>query len=195
MTTDFDPAAYLNAMSAWFAELGKAMARYSRAIEQHHLPEQCGHILRPDVETLLESLSDAEDAALDIAALLNPGDHPSNSPTRLPGYPTAPTPRTEPSRPSPTDATRRTGPQATALPAGPVAKIPPAARDRMLNLLTQRGPAGARRDELVTAGGKSVATVAKWLTALREHGFITVSGATRAARYYLPQHAPTHHDP
>ncbi|MGI5164471.1 hypothetical protein ACQEU3_08970 [Spirillospora sp. CA-253888] len=195
MTADFDPAAYLNALSAWFAELGKAMARYSRAIEQHRLPEEGGDLLRPDVETLLESLSDAEDAALDIAAILNPSDQSSSSPARLPASPAAPTPYAEASRLSPTDATRRAGPQATALPTGPVAKIPPAARDRMLNLLAQRGPVGARREELVTAGGKSVATVAKWLTVLREHGFITVSGATRAARYYLPQHAPTPHDP
>lgn len=65
----------------------------------------------------------------------------------------------------------------------------------VLELLDQRGDAGARRDEIVTAVGKSRSTVASWLAILRDHGLITASGSTSAARYYLPDHAPDESEP
>ncbi|GIH89903.1 hypothetical protein Psi01_05330 [Planobispora siamensis] len=60
----------------------------------------------------------------------------------------------------------------------------------ILRLLAQRGPAGARRDELVAAVGRSRSVVAGWLAILRDHGSITALGAGRAARYYLREYAP-----
>jgi hypothetical protein len=60
----------------------------------------------------------------------------------------------------------------------------------VLGLLADRGDAGARRDEIVTAIGKSRSAVAKWLAIMRDHGLITATGSTSAARYYLPEHDP-----
>ncbi|MFB9890453.1 hypothetical protein [Planobispora takensis] len=60
----------------------------------------------------------------------------------------------------------------------------------ILRLLAQRGEAGARRDELVAAVGKSRSGVANWLAILRDHHVIVAAGAGKAARYYLPEYAP-----
>lgn len=60
----------------------------------------------------------------------------------------------------------------------------------ILTLLADRGDAGARRDEIVAAVGRSRSWVASWLAILRDHGIITAAGAGKAARYYLPDHAP-----
>jgi hypothetical protein len=60
----------------------------------------------------------------------------------------------------------------------------------ILGLLADRGDTGARRDEIVAAVGKSRSTVANWLAILRDHGVVAASGAGKAARYYLPEHAP-----
>ncbi len=60
----------------------------------------------------------------------------------------------------------------------------------ILALLSERGEAGARRDEIVTAVGRSRSAVAKWLAILRDHGTVVAVGAGKAARYYLPEHAP-----
>jgi hypothetical protein len=65
----------------------------------------------------------------------------------------------------------------------------------VLELLDQRGDTGARRDEIVTAVGKSRSTVANWLAIMRDHELITVSGSTKAARYYLPGHSPDSEEP
>jgi hypothetical protein len=60
----------------------------------------------------------------------------------------------------------------------------------VLALLGERGDAGARRDEIVATIGRSRSAVANWLAIMRDHGLITASGAGKAARYYLPDHAP-----
>jgi hypothetical protein len=60
----------------------------------------------------------------------------------------------------------------------------------VLQLLDERGDAGARRDEIVALTGKSRSGVAKWLAIMRDHGLIAATGSTSAARYYLPEHAP-----
>jgi membrane protein implicated in regulation of membrane protease activity len=60
----------------------------------------------------------------------------------------------------------------------------------ILGLLAERGDAGARRDEIVAAVGRSRSWVANWLAILRDHGTLTTAGAGKAARYYLPEHAP-----
>jgi hypothetical protein len=38
--------------------------------------------------------------------------------------------------------------------------------------------------------GRPEGSVKRWLAIMRDHGLITASGNTRAARYYLPEHAP-----
>ncbi|WP_019632680.1 winged helix-turn-helix domain-containing protein [Actinomadura atramentaria] len=60
----------------------------------------------------------------------------------------------------------------------------------ILALLTARAGRGAQRAELVNEVGKSKSTVASWLAVLRDQGVITTHGEGKAARYYLPQHAP-----
>ncbi|MEU8303426.1 type IV secretory system conjugative DNA transfer family protein [Actinomadura sp. NPDC048955] len=72
-------------------------------------------------------------------------------------------------------------------------KVPDDAARTILALLTERGPDGARRDELVTALDKPESTVKKWLAAMRSHDLITRHGSTKAARYYLPDHHPDNH--
>ncbi len=59
-----------------------------------------------------------------------------------------------------------------------------------MSLLSERGPIGARRDEIVAAVDRSRATVADWLAVKRDFGVITASGAGKAARYYLRAHSP-----
>jgi len=68
--------------------------------------------------------------------------------------------------------------------------LPPHIAGPVLDLLEERGDAGARRDEIVTAVGRSRSTVASWLAIMRDHGVITATGAGKAARYHLPAHAP-----
>jgi hypothetical protein len=68
--------------------------------------------------------------------------------------------------------------------------VPDAIADPVLDMLGDRGDAGARRDEIVAMIGKSRSAVANWLAIMRDHGLITASGSTKAARYYLPEHAP-----
>jgi hypothetical protein len=68
--------------------------------------------------------------------------------------------------------------------------IPAGIAEPILNLLDERGEAGARRDEIVAMLGRSRSAVANWLAILRDHGLITASGAGKAARYYLPEHGP-----
>ncbi|MBO0805865.1 MAG: hypothetical protein J2P25_22685 [Nocardiopsaceae bacterium] len=65
----------------------------------------------------------------------------------------------------------------------------------IVQLLDRRGDAGARRDEIVAAVGKSRSSVANWLAIMRDHGRIVASGSTSAARYYLPEHAPEEEEP
>lgn len=69
-----------------------------------------------------------------------------------------------------------------------------AAGDRVLHrqqgLLASRGDSGARRDEIVAATGRPESSVKRWLRILRDHELIIAQGATSAARYYLPDHAP-----
>src|SRR6266536_1665749 len=68
--------------------------------------------------------------------------------------------------------------------------IPPQIAEPVLNLLSNRGDTGARRDEIVTTVGRSRSAVAKWLAIMRDHGLVTAHGSTSAARYYLPEHDP-----
>jgi len=68
--------------------------------------------------------------------------------------------------------------------------IPEHVADPILALLGERGDAGARRDEIVALLHRPESSVKRWLRILRDHGRITTSGATSAARYYLPEHAP-----
>jgi len=62
--------------------------------------------------------------------------------------------------------------------------------DPIVALLDERGDAGARRDDIVAALNRPESSVKRWLRILRDHGRITASGSTSAARYYLPEHAP-----
>ena len=68
--------------------------------------------------------------------------------------------------------------------------IPDGIAEPILALLDERGDTGARRDEIVAMLGKSRSAVANWLAILRDHGLISASGSTSAARYHLPEHAP-----
>jgi hypothetical protein len=68
--------------------------------------------------------------------------------------------------------------------------VPGTVAGPILALLEERGDAGARRDEIVAMVGRSRSAVASWLAIMRDHGLIAASGSTRAARYYLPRHAP-----
>ena len=68
--------------------------------------------------------------------------------------------------------------------------IPDGIAEPILTLLGERGDTGARRDEIVAMLGKSRSAVANWLAILRDHGLISASGAGKAARYHLPEHAP-----
>jgi membrane protein implicated in regulation of membrane protease activity len=73
--------------------------------------------------------------------------------------------------------------------------VPATITSPVLNLLAARGDAGARRDEIVAAIGKSRSAVASWLAIMRDHGLITATGAGKAARYHLPEHAPDTDEP
>lgn len=68
--------------------------------------------------------------------------------------------------------------------------VPGTVAEPILALLDERGDAGARRDEIVAMVGRSRSAVASWLAIMRDHGLIAASGSTRAARYYLAEHAP-----
>ena len=68
--------------------------------------------------------------------------------------------------------------------------VPGTIANPVLSLLDERGDAGARRDEIVAELGRPEGSVKRWLAIMRDHGLITASGSTRAARYYLPEHAP-----
>jgi len=59
----------------------------------------------------------------------------------------------------------------------------------VVRLLTARGADGARRDELVTAAGKSESTVKRCLRGLRDQGVVVARGNGKAARYLLAEHA------
>ncbi|GAA2159888.1 hypothetical protein [Actinomadura napierensis] len=60
-------------------------------------------------------------------------------------------------------------------------------------LLAERGAKGARRDELVARLDASRSTVARYLGSLCKDEIITRAGRGKAARYYLPDHAPDDH--
>lgn len=60
----------------------------------------------------------------------------------------------------------------------------------ILAFLADRGDEGARRSEIVALTRKSRSAVAAWLAIMRDHELITASGSTKAARWYLPEHAP-----
>ena len=64
--------------------------------------------------------------------------------------------------------------------------------DRLVPVRHRPGTAAAiaRRDEIVAELGRPEGSVKRWLAIMRDHGLITASGSTRAARYYLPEHAP-----
>lgn len=68
--------------------------------------------------------------------------------------------------------------------------IPAHISEPILGLLGERADAGVRRDEIVAALRRPESSVKRWLRILRDHGLITAAGATSAARYYLPEHAP-----
>ncbi|MEV4161432.1 hypothetical protein [Nonomuraea dietziae] len=68
--------------------------------------------------------------------------------------------------------------------------VPDSVADPILALLDERGDAGARRDEIANALGRSRSGVSKWLAILRDHGVIVAAGAGKAARFYLPEQAP-----
>jgi hypothetical protein len=68
--------------------------------------------------------------------------------------------------------------------------IRPDIAEPIFALLDERGDVGARRDEIVAALGRSRSAVANWLAIMRDHGLIIASGAGKAARYHLPEHAP-----
>ena len=72
-------------------------------------------------------------------------------------------------------------------------KVPEPVVRAITELLADRGPKGARRDELVAHLKMSRSTVATHLGALFKDGIITRAGRGRAARYYLPDHAPDDH--
>lgn len=67
--------------------------------------------------------------------------------------------------------------------------VPDHIADPILTLLDGRRDAGARRDEIVATVGRSRSAVAKWLAIMRDHGLVTATGAGKAARYHLPEHA------
>ncbi|WP_152563759.1 hypothetical protein [Actinomadura welshii] len=60
-------------------------------------------------------------------------------------------------------------------------------------LLAERGTKGARRDELVARLDAPRSTVARYLGSLCKQETITRAGNGKAARYYLPDHAPDDH--
>ncbi|MEW2353061.1 hypothetical protein [Spirillospora sp. NPDC029432] len=61
------------------------------------------------------------------------------------------------------------------------------------DFLAERGPKGARRDELVTLLKLGKSRAAEHLGALRRDRIITSAGNGKAARYYLPDHTPDDH--
>ncbi|GAA2631020.1 ArsR family transcriptional regulator [Actinomadura fulvescens] len=71
--------------------------------------------------------------------------------------------------------------------------VPASVVQAVTDLLAERGTKGARRDELVKHLKMSRSTVAEHLGALRRDGIITSAGQGKAARYYLPDHAPDDH--
>ncbi|WP_157432865.1 ArsR/SmtB family transcription factor [Actinomadura rifamycini] len=71
--------------------------------------------------------------------------------------------------------------------------VPEAVISAVTGLLAERGPKGARRTELVEHLKIGTSTVGKYLGAMRAAGLITSAGSGKAARYYLPDHAPDEH--
>ncbi|WP_067812647.1 type IV secretory system conjugative DNA transfer family protein [Actinomadura kijaniata] len=59
----------------------------------------------------------------------------------------------------------------------------------VLYLLQQRGPDGARRDEIVAALGKPEGSVKRWLRIMVDQRVIARHGQGKALRYLLPQHS------
>ncbi|MFI6391523.1 hypothetical protein [Nonomuraea sp. NPDC050540] len=72
--------------------------------------------------------------------------------------------------------------------------IPAHIAQPVLTLLDERGPEGASPADLVKATGKPESTVRRWLAIMRDQGLTISRGSTRAARYYLPEHAPDDHE-
>ncbi|MGK5558469.1 hypothetical protein ACSNOI_43400 [Actinomadura kijaniata] len=69
--------------------------------------------------------------------------------------------------------------------------VPDDVAQAVVQLLTERGPAGARRSELLQLFGKvSQATATRWLGALHTTRIIERVGRGPAVRYYLPTHTP-----
>ncbi|WP_067825896.1 ArsR/SmtB family transcription factor [Actinomadura kijaniata] len=184
----------LNRVADWFAFILDNLEQINRVILYRLCPaeepaEVCNAIM--ELHDRIDLATGDAQAVIELCRKLGHQVVPMWEP--LPPLPTSQAaasttaPATTPTRPA-------AAPAPTRLPAA-VAKIPADARERILTFLAQRGPEGAQPRELTKLGGKSRATVSNWLTALREHGFITVAGATSAARYYLPEHAPGDHDP
>ncbi|WP_205718191.1 hypothetical protein, partial [Actinomadura soli] len=71
--------------------------------------------------------------------------------------------------------------------------VPEAVAAAVTALLAERGTKGARRDELVARLDAPRSTVARYLGSLCKEEIITRAGNGKAARYYLPDHAPDDH--
>ncbi|XVQ08114.1 hypothetical protein ACQP1W_36930 [Spirillospora sp. CA-255316] len=71
--------------------------------------------------------------------------------------------------------------------------VPDPATESVVRLLRERGPKGARRDELTQCLNKPVRTASRFLGALVDEGTIVRAGKGPAARYYLPEHHPDDH--
>ncbi|MQY07256.1 FtsK/SpoIIIE domain-containing protein [Actinomadura macrotermitis] len=69
--------------------------------------------------------------------------------------------------------------------------VPADAARAVIAFLGDRGPKGARRDELITLLDKPTSTGARWLGRLVKDQIIVSVGKGKANRYYLPDHDPT----
>lgn len=71
--------------------------------------------------------------------------------------------------------------------------VPEHIAQAITGLLAQRGPRGARRDEVVEHLKMARSTVSEHLGGLIRDGLITRAGNGKASRYYLPDHTPDDH--